>query len=386
MGNVLSKTGALTSFAAALLLGCGSSGSSSTQGATDATGSGGAHSSSSSASGSSTGGSGGGSSDVPCDGAPEALSLSGTWAAHGQLAVSLQGVPGGAITICPADQVGASNLIMLMSIEQNAADPTKLDKIAVTLCSLDLPVVTALVGSCDPTSQALVSTQIIAPASFIDALPKIQNTAVTGTLGGTAPGSAVGFGQFDLTVGASKSGADLPLWDTESNPCKSGSVGRTKTCEATCVSDCSGLRDDDADGYPGATVDVCGFTPDDTKKGVMCHADTPNDPGSTLQGRAFLDIEVTPKFDGTAKSSCELEGLVDAKVVYDVVGADIYLAGAPIPVTSAIKSLPQFEVVKAQSKLRMVRVDGQYGSPDFKLDPTNPSAACKIVNMNVNQL
>ncbi len=34
----------------------------------------------------------------------------------------------------------------------------------------------------------------------------------------------------------------------------------------------------------------------------------------------------------------------------------------------------------------MVRIDGQYGAPDWKVDPTQPSAACATLNMRVNEL
>jgi hypothetical protein len=34
----------------------------------------------------------------------------------------------------------------------------------------------------------------------------------------------------------------------------------------------------------------------------------------------------------------------------------------------------------------MVRIDGKYGAPNWMVDPTQPGAACKIVNMNMNEL
>jgi hypothetical protein len=34
----------------------------------------------------------------------------------------------------------------------------------------------------------------------------------------------------------------------------------------------------------------------------------------------------------------------------------------------------------------MVRVDGQFGAPDWMLDPTQPSAACATIIMRANQL
>ena len=49
---------------------------------------------------------------VTCDGQPATLSLAGTWAAYGRLSLTLTGAPGGAITICPTDQVGEATLLL----------------------------------------------------------------------------------------------------------------------------------------------------------------------------------------------------------------------------------------------------------------------------------
>ncbi len=333
-----------------------------------------------------TGGTGGGTTAITCTGQPASLALTGTWAAYGQLSVSLAGVPGGAITICPADQVGAATLLLLITIQQDATDATKLDQIQATLCSVAFPTVTALVGTCDPTSQALVSTQLVAPQALIDALPKVAAAMATGTLTGTAPGAMMAIQPLDVVVGSTKGGTGLPSWNTTSTSCETGTVGMTKTCETTCVSDCASMRDDDVDGYPGVTIQVCGDTPSDTKSGVKCNAATPNTPGATLQGQAFIDLEVNPTFSGAVQSSCEIAGTVDSQVVYNVVGADVYLAGAPISVSSAIESLPTFQVDPTASKFRMVRIDGKYGAPDWMVDPTQASAACATLNMRVNEL
>lgn len=361
-------------------IGCGGGGATGTGGGGTGGGTGTTSTSGSSSSSS-------GSQAIDCSGQPaDHVALSGTWAAYGELAVKLQGVPGGAITICPADQVGAATLLLMLTIEQNTADPTKLDKVQATLCSVELPVVTALVGTCDPSSGGLVSTQIVAPQTFIDALPKIATAPATGTLSSKDVGSSVNLGPLVVTVGASKSGASMPKWDTTSSACSAMGLGATNACETTCVDDCASMRDDDADTYPGVTVHVCGYTPDDTKANVKCNAADPSTPGATLQGKAYIDIEVNPTFNGATKSSCELTGTVDTDVLYNLVGADVRLAGGQISVTSAIKSLPFFEVDPTASKFRMVRIDGQYGAPNWSVDPKSPSAACQTINMRVNEL
>src|SRR5262249_26366635 len=111
-------------------------------GATGAGGSGGSggHTTSSGTM-STTSSTGTGSSVITCDSQPANLALSGTWAAVGKLSVKLQGAPGGAITICPADQVGEAEILMLITVQQNAADPTKIDQIQANLYSITLPTV-----------------------------------------------------------------------------------------------------------------------------------------------------------------------------------------------------------------------------------------------------
>jgi hypothetical protein len=83
----------------------------------------------------------------------------------------------------------------------------------------------------------------------------------------------------------------------------------------------------------------------------MCPAEEPAD-GVTLQGRAFTVVRIDPLISGIATSSCELTGTVDANIQYSVVGADVLLAGLPIPVSSTIEALPDLLVKKDKSQLR----------------------------------
>jgi hypothetical protein len=342
-----------------------------------------------SSSGTGSGGTGGSvPEDVPCPSAPADLSLEGTWAVKGKLAVSLKGAPGGAITICPADQVGESSMLLLLTIKQDPADATKLSQVSATLCSIELPTVSALVGSCDPKSPSLVFAQMIAPKALLDALPKIATMPAGGSISGKQAGAALTLEKLTVVVGSTKGGSMLPKWDDVSDPCAKPDLGHTTVCEPTCVADCASLRDDDGDAFPGVTAQICGRTADDQKKNVPCNADKPNQAGTTLQGKAFIDIQVDPQFVGTAKSSCELTGTVDpsTQILYQVLGTDVWLAGASLGVDQAIKSLPSFTVDSTKSKFRMVRVDGKYGAPDWKIDATNPSAACATIDMRVNEL
>jgi hypothetical protein len=364
---------------AVLAMGCGGGSASGTGGSTTTT--------SSSASGSSSSsGADGGTTAITCTGQPATASLTGTWAAYGQLSVTLQGAAGGAITICPANQVGAATVLLLVTITQDTTDPTKLDAVQASLCSLSLPTVTALVGTCDPTSAALVSTQLTAPPAFIAALPKVAPAKVTGTLGGTMPGTSFTLQPLDVVVGTRAAGSNMPSWDIANASCNQSGLGTSTQCDTTCVSDCTALRDDDGDGNPGVTLDVCGSTPSDVQQGLKCNASSPSMQGVSLQGQAFVDIEVNPQFSGTVKSSCELTGTVMSQVLYNVVGANVRLVGNPITVSSAIESLPTFQVDVAQSKFRMVRIDGMYGAPNWNVDPTQAGAACMTINQRVNEL
>jgi hypothetical protein len=103
-----------------------------------------------------------------------------------------------------------------------------------------------------------------------------------------------------------------------------------------------------------------------------------------LQGQGFVDVQVDPQFTGTAKNSCEIDGSVDTQVLYNLVGGDIYLAGSQISITSAIKSLPEFAVSASGSTFQMVRVDGQYGAPNWNVDASDPKSACATVIMHQN--
>lgn len=310
--------------------------------------------------------------------------MAGTWAAYSALTVSVKGAPGSLVSICPTDQEGQAFLTLIVTIEQNAADPTKLEGIKATLCAIDLPSVTAVAGTCDPGASGAVTTQITVPDALLKALPTLAANVVGGTLSATTPGADVTFEQFVVTAGSTKAGASLPKWDTKAAGCTDGAIGHTSMCEATCVNDCPALVDDDGDGFPGVTLGVCGIAEGEEAK--PCNVEDPSMPGVTIQGRAFTALEVNPQFSGAATSSCKLEGNVETEVVYSVVGADVTLASSPIPVASAIDALPTLLVDAAQSKLTMVRVDGKYATPDLMLDLSKPLVACQTVISKKNEL
>lgn len=332
------------------------------------------------------GGSGGsGGSPAPaCEGQPETLDVVGTWAGFGVLTASINGQPGSIASVCPADQEGQAQLLMLVTIEQDAADPKALQNIQVSVCQVELPAVTAVVGVCEPNTEAAVTTQISAPDALLAALPGLSATPVAGSLADSKAGAGVTFERFVVTAGSSATGDQLPTWDAAAAGCDAQDIGHSNQCEATCVTDCAALVDHDSDTFPGISLDVCGRTKED--EGLPCNTTDPASPGVTIQGRAFAALEVDPQFTGVAKSSCELSGTVDTNVRYTVVGADVTLASAPISVAAALSALPTLTVKAEQSKLTMLRVDGKYGTVDLKLDPGDPVAACKTIISKKNEV
>lgn len=335
--------------------------------------------------GSGSSSSGGGGHGVSCDGAPGALSLGGVWAAKVELAVSLTGADGGVISVCPPDQASAATLLMMVSITQDEVDKTKLSMVRTTVCSLDFPTVEASLGACDPMSKSLVKASFDAPPALVAALPTVASALSGGTLSGLAPGASLDAGPFAMTIGATTPPDAMPSWDQASSACGSLDIGHTTVCEAACVA-CGALSDDDADGYPGVSIAVCGATDDEQAAGKPCHADAPDDPGVTLQGRAFVDLGISPVLHGDVASWCEVKGKAGATWRYNVVGADVTLAGASLGVGAVAKSLPMFHVDEDAGTLKMTRVDGRYGAPDWEIDAMSPAAACQTILQRFHEL
>jgi hypothetical protein len=330
-----------------------------------------------------SGGAGGGVAAVPCDGEPETLSLGGTWAARAYLTVQLTGSPDGAVSLCPEQQQGEAQLLLMVHMVEDPSDPTQLPEVTAALCNLSLPIVKAKVGDCTEGDDNVIDTEIIVPPALLAGLPAVPSTPASASLGGMAPGASLAVQGLKMTVGSTETGTDMPAWAVDDVSCNGDDIGRTNACEADCVSDCAALRDDDGDGYPGVTVHVCGYAKGEEKS--ACNAEEPDSTGVAVQGKAFMDIEVAPVLDGEAESSCELSGTVTTPIAYNLVGADIWLGPGPIGVSTAIKSLPLFEV-DPQSVFRMVRIDGAFGAPDWDVDAADPAGACATIVSRVNDL
>lgn len=333
--------------------------------------------------GGNTGGTGG-SSQLTCSD-NGSVDMTGTWAIFLRYSLSLQSQTGGAITMCPADQVSTSTMYLIVDIQQTGTDV----QIQPIHCDMSLPVVTGIVGDCDPKAPNLVSVGIIPPARLISAIPDVAMQLAKGSLSSTTSGASLTMDdRFAFTTGTTKKGTEMPKW-LDTNPGCGASdieIGRDSTCASQCVSDCSVLTDDDHDGLPAVTFNVCGTTPDDVQQKVKCNADQPAEAGTTIQGRVELVYQTDPKITGTVKSSCEAIGTFSATTIYNVIGADLYLANTKISVASSLKSLPVYVIDPVKSQFRMIRVDGKYGAPSWGVDLTKHVDACTIAIQHQNEL
>jgi hypothetical protein len=334
------------------------------------------------------GGSGGAAgSGWACD-ATDSLDLGGSWAALLDLQLLLSSQTGGTATLCPESQTNSASIVMLVQNKQGAGSTT-LDEVRPVFCSIELPALTAVVGTCDPSATNTLTVDLLLSPQLLQALPTIPVATVTGAISSLAAGATFQSDRFTLTGGTRKTGTSMPAWQGNIAGCGAADVapGRSPDCEQKCVDDCSALVDDDDDGKTAVTFHVCGYTADDVKSKVQCQAENPSQAAVAIQGPLMLAFQVDPLLQGTAASSCEVRGTVDAQVLYHVVGGDMYVANSQISVMSAMKSLPLFTVDPSKSKFRMVRVDGAHGAPDWKIDlANNAAAACQVALQNRNQL
>lgn len=315
------------------------------------------------------------------------LDLGGTWVARLDLELDLSSQAGGAATLCPDQQTGRASMIVIFS-NSHPAGSTAIDSVQPVVCSLELPELTGMVGECDPSAPQLMSINLIASPALQKSLHTVPVAPVKASLASTAPGAAITVDRFVVTGGTRKATDPLPAWDATLPGCgpSDANVGRSPTCEQSCVDDCGALVDDDADGWAATTFHICGYTNDDKTSGVQCRAESPSEAGVVVQGKLMMAFLVDPLLQGKALSSCEVRGGADARVLYHVLGGDIYLANSALSVVSSFKSLPLFDVDPKASVFRMVRVDGKHGTQDWGLVGAEPAAACAAALQHVNEL
>ncbi len=338
--------------------------------------------------GSGASGGSGGTTGIACNHDAADVDLGGLYALSARLSFTFASQPGGAVTVCPTDQTSQGYFLSLVKLDHQPGQADVTDVSAV-VCTLKLPVISAIVGECDPGASNLVYAGLEFPKALLDAVPNASVGQTTASLSSTAQGATMSAGPMNFSIGTDTNAAQAPTWLMENPGCgmNDNAPGRTSECESSCVSDCGKLVDDDADGWPGVTVQVCGFTDEDKQQNVPCNTEAPNVAGATIQGRAMMNLQVEPlTLTGQALSSCEIAGSLDAAISYNVVGADLYLANTQISVTSAIKSLPVYSVNTDESRFRLVRIDGKHGAPDWDPDWGAPLASCRRIIENQNDL
>jgi hypothetical protein len=334
-----------------------------------------------------SGGSGGSTTGVECDPSGE-VDLDGVFALRAALSFTFSSQPGGAVTICPVDQVSDGSFLGLVRVEHEPGT-TDIKSLAAVVCTLELPIISAGVGECKADASNLVHAGLEFPQALVDAFPLAVTATTTAQMSGLAPGSSVTPGPMRFSIGTDEPATTAPSWQMDESGCgmNDNAPGRTSACETDCVTDCSLLVDDDGDGWPGVTVHVCGFTDEDKAQKVPCNALEPSIAGATIQGRAAMNLQVEPLLlMGQALSSCEVAGSLDASFSYNVVGSDLYLANTQISVTGAVKSLPLYTVNTDDSHFRLVRIDGKHGAPDWSPDFDDPLTTCREVIKHKNEL
>ncbi|MCL2823045.1 MAG: hypothetical protein FWD57_03560 [Polyangiaceae bacterium] len=314
---------------------------------------------------------------IPCD-ETDTTDLAGTWALLARYSLALQSQTGGAVNLCPLDQTGPATLLAVLDIEPGTGGFYDVTSVS---CQLDLPQVSAAVGTCVPGQSNILTVEIPIPQRMINrfaSVPPVQSQA-------TLNSSALSLDPIAFAWGARTS--ELPSWQPSNPGCGANDTapGHTSVCEESCVDHCDKLVDDDEDGFPGITVNLCGRTEEDVRSDLPCNAEDPTTAGTTLQGVISMSVYTQITMQGTPTSSCEASGTFASNTGYTVVGADAYLTGGRLAVASVILSLPTFQGKTNDSTWHLVRVDGKHGAPNWNL-PQGASEKCAIVRNHRNEL
>jgi hypothetical protein len=312
--------------------------------------------------------------DIPCE-EPDSLSVQGLFGAVLNLVVKIDSA-GTMITICPEEQLAEVQMYVLIKLDQDESDPTKITNAELRVCDLVMPEVTGKVGICNAGETNLVKTVLTVPDALQAHLRNLPPEAVKATLSNLSPGAALEIERFDFVAGTT--GDKLPAWDSSVTGCGmlDTDVGRGRICSEQCVEGCDLLTDDDSDSFPGVTLSICGRTTEEIEGGVQCDPEQPALSGAALDGKAWVALNIDPEMKGTVTNSCQFNGNVASGVVYTLVGGDVFLEGAPLAVAAAIDNLPSFIVKSAESPFQAVRVDGQHGGPNLNVTWGDADGSC----------
>ncbi len=335
------------------------------------------------------GGSGGGGGttetrEIECE-EPASLSVSGVYGALLNLVVEIDS-DGSSITICPKEQLAEVQMYVLMKLQQDADDPTRIEKAELRVCDLVMPEVTGKVGICAEADTNLIKTNLTVPEALRNHLRNLPPEPVGARLSNLEPGATLTMDRFNFFAGTSAN--TLPAWNSAKTGCGAldTGVGRGRICSEACVEGCNELTDDDQDGFPGVTLSICGLSPVNISEGVQCNAEEPAFSGATLDGKAWVALNIDPQLEGTVKSSCQFSGKVASSVVYTLVGGDVFLSTAPLAVAAAIDNLPSFIVKSDQSPFSAVRVDGEYAAPNLEVSWDDADGSCATFLGKRNEL
>lgn len=322
---------------------------------------------------------GGGASAISCrEEGP--VDVTGTWLIKARLDVVMSSSDKALVKVCPADQTGPADLVLLGRFEQQGGD---LKSVALTICDFSMPQVTAVIGPCSENSMASVTSQVSPSAALRAALPDLVVPKVSGKVEGTGPGALFEPERITFVLGSQTLTGPMAAWkgggacDDLKTP-----LGTGPGCETQCVTTCSDVVDADSDTLPGISMAVCGRSASDAAE-ATCNVATPSGPGITLQGTAGINFRVDPLFRGQVESSCVVRGKVDAEIDYNVLGSNLWLSGGIMTVRQVQAAIPVFDVLPETSQFVAVRVDGQHGSPDLAL-PADNQAACAQALANGN--
>lgn len=265
----------------------------------------------------------------------EPLDLLGTWGARSWIRVELVTSEDGVVRMCPSPHPGITYLTLLIDLMEMRG--TEIDYEFV-VCEIDMPRVRAAVAPCDLDEYVWVNLELGQQlASYItgQVFPgQAQLTGETACSGYLSHGMDITYGFDPGMVGP---GDPLPGWDLDCG----GS-----TPEA-CVTDWASVMDEDADGHPGVSLQVT------------------TEPVDTITGQAYTTWRTNPHMTGVAHSSILIQGQLAPTMEYDVVGSGAQLQGLYMDEKTVKRNLPIFQLPDQGSTFRMLRVDGEYGSPDL---------------------
>ncbi len=265
----------------------------------------------------------------------EGIDLLGEWGARAWIRVEMVTSPEGVVRVCPDPFPGMAVLTLMIDLVEKDGDRIDYD---FRVCEMVFPQVKAALAPCD--LEEFVYVQIGLGPELTAYIPG-QSFHGWADLGGTAQCSTYVSDSLDITYGfiPSMIGGDDPLpgWDLA---CTAGTP-------QACVVGWDAVIDEDADGFPGVSLQVA------------------TEPVATITGLAYTTWRTNPHMHGIAWNSSLIQGDLSPTMEYEVVGSGANLQGIGMDEPTVKRNIPRFLLPPTGSTFRMVRVDGQYGSEDL---------------------